>query len=115
MSRLHVYMLVQTCSRVRYNQAYSLHFPNSCDNFVKKLVFEIRNCRRLHGNFVPLLLAQGQSPWTQVGLRLKPRKCSPLPEALDPLVLQVACWSRFSKSLMNQSYLLPLIAYMNNF
>ena len=33
---------------------FSLHFPNFCDYFVKKVVYEIRKCHQLHGDFDPL-------------------------------------------------------------
>src|SRR6218665_921380 len=33
--------------------ATCLNFPNLCDNFVKKLVSEIRKCHQLQGDFVP--------------------------------------------------------------
>jgi len=34
----------------------SLNFPNLCDNFVRKLVSEIRKCHQLQGDFFPLTL-----------------------------------------------------------
>jgi len=41
---------------------YSLNFPNLCDNFVQKLVSEIRKCRQLQRDFVPLTPDQGFAP-----------------------------------------------------
>src|SRR6218665_548534 len=45
----------------------SINFPNLCDNFVKKLVSEIRKCHQLQGDFVPLTSGQGLCPWTPLG------------------------------------------------
>ena len=66
----------------------SLHIPNLCDNFVKKLVSEIRKCCQLQGDFVHLTpLTRGFDPGPQCGLRpTLPSIWSPFPEALDPLV-----------------------------
>src|SRR6218665_3455467 len=33
---------------------FSVHFPNFCDYFVKKVVYEIRKCHLLHEDFDPL-------------------------------------------------------------
>ena len=65
----------------------SQNFQNLCDNFVKKLVIEIRKCRQLQGDFVPLtLMTRGFAPGPQRGSAPHPHKCSLLPEALDALV-----------------------------
>src|SRR6218665_3782026 len=45
----------------------SLNFPNLCDNFVKKLVSEIRKWHQLQGGFVPLTPDQGLCPWIPLG------------------------------------------------
>src|SRR6218665_764742 len=56
----------------------SLNILNLGDNFVKKVVSEIRKCRQLKGGFVPLDLIGGSAP--------KPSLCNlaPLAEGLDP-------------------------------
>src|SRR6218665_2640290 len=33
---------------------FSLHFPDFCDYFVKKVVYEIRKCHQLHADVDPL-------------------------------------------------------------
>src|SRR6218665_3493443 len=38
----------------RMGKGVSLNFSNFCDNFVKKVVFEIRKCRHLQGTSSPL-------------------------------------------------------------
>ena len=40
----------------RRKKICSINFLNLCYNFVKKLVVEIRKCRQLKGDFVPLTL-----------------------------------------------------------
>src|SRR6218665_3373397 len=64
----------------------SLNIPNLCDNFLKKLVSEIRKCHHLQGTF-PLTHDQGLCLWTSLGASLpNPHYiiCPPPAEGLDP-------------------------------
>jgi len=58
-----------------------------CDNFVKKVISEIRKCRQLQGDFVPLTPLPGALPLDPIGgFAPKPPLCNlaPLAEGLDP-------------------------------
>src|SRR6218665_1969096 len=92
----------------------SLNFSNLCDNFVKKLVSEIRKCLQLQWDFVPLTPDQGLCPWTPLGPpppsphyticrgvhSPEPMKHSPSSHQISPrnTMMKTDDWSTFDKT-----------------